>query len=321
MKRRLLALGTALALVASPATAAFAEEHEDPPGDEEATPLEQLAEAIGDWAEALVTGRDAVEGDEVDEGTQDEFDTLVGALEEALTDLFANLYFSEVEEQALEEVAELEELDEDEADETHGEAVSTVAQCAPRGTFKALVDGMANHGEYVTAAAHGETVGLTVPTIETGEDGEIAVSAPEDGTEPTEFDLSTVEGAEALCDALDVVYQARLLQLEVEWEDVDGSRDARVLAREQCKIERLRSRNGGSEADPNEVCAELRQRVRDEHQAERDAAREAREEAKAERAAERDERKAERAEVREQRKAERVEQGGGKGNKGKPSGD
>ena len=178
-----------------------------------------------------------------------------------------------------------------------GEAVSTVAQCAPRGSFGALVDGMANHGEYMTAAAHGETVALTVPTIEAAEDGTPMLAVPDEETEPatTDFDLSTVEGAEALCDALDVVYQARLLQMDVDWEDVDGSREARVLAREQCQLERLRARNGAEDVDGNEVCAELRDRVKDEHEAERAERAEAREGAKAQREADR----ASRAEARE----------------------
>ncbi len=181
---------------------------------------------------------------------------------------------------------------------------------------------MANHGEYVTAAAHGETVALTVPTIEVAEDGSATLVEPAEDEElpTTDFDLSTVEGAEALCDALDVVYQARLLDLDVQWEDVDGSREARVLAREQCQLERLRARNGAEDVDAKEACAELRDRVKDEHEAERAERADARDAAKAEREAER----AARADAREQAKQERADakaaRAGGAGH-GKGKGD
>ena len=164
---------------------------------------------------------------------------MVGDLETVLADLMASFVFSRMEADALAEMEELadaadapeegEEADEaEDGDGADGEAVSTVAQCAPRGSFGALVEGMANHGEYVTAAAHGETVALTVPTIEVAEDGSATLVEPAEGEDlpTTDFDLSTVEGAEALCDALDVVYQARLLELDVQWEDVDGSRES-----------------------------------------------------------------------------------------------
>ena len=255
VRRRLLAATTTLALVAGPA-AAFAQEPEPVPDEpvEEASSLEDLAQALEVWADEMADG-----------------------LEALLSDLMAQLAFSRMEADALAEVGELEAEepvdgeDAGEDDGAVGEAVSTVAQCAPRGSFGALVDGMANHGEYMTAAAHGETVALTVPTIEAAEDGTPMLAVPDEETEPatTDFDLSTVEGAEALCDALDVVYQARLLQMDVDWEDVDGSREARVLAREQCQLERLRARNGAEDVDGNEVCAELRDRVKDEHEAER----------------------------------------------------
>lgn len=65
-------------------------------------------------------------------------------------------------------------------DDAHGEIVSAVAACAPRGQER--VDGfdLPNHGAYVSAAAKGET-------LEVG-----------DG-----YDLSTLEGATALCEDLD----------------------------------------------------------------------------------------------------------------------
>lgn len=58
----------------------------------------------------------------------------------------------------------------------HGERVSTVARCAPTG--KLDIEGFGNHGAFVRAVAHGET-------IEIGEET---------------FDLSTAEGVETLCE-------------------------------------------------------------------------------------------------------------------------
>ena len=223
---------------------------------------------------------------------------------------------AEMEEVAA-EAPEDEEADEaEDGDGADGEAVSTVAQCAPRGGFGALVEGMANHGEYVTAAAHGETVTLAVPSIE-----DVEGTATLGETTTTEFDLSTVEGAEALCDALDVVYRARLLQLDVEWEDVDSSREARVLAREQCKLERLRARNGAEDVDADAVCAELRDRVKGEHEDERAERAGARDDAKAERAAERAERAAAREQAKQARAEAKAERAGGAGHgKGRSKG-
>jgi hypothetical protein len=100
--------------------------------------------------------------------------------------------------EASEEPAESEapesEAPETEAPETeapedgHGEVVSTVAHCAPKGKDPLLdVEGApANHGGYVRAAAHGES--LTTPW----------------GT----FDLSGQGGADALCTALDAARAA-----------------------------------------------------------------------------------------------------------------
>lgn len=317
MRRRLLAATTALALVVGP-TAAFAEDGGDPPVGEDAetevSPLAQLGEALTALAADLL-----VEGEAGEE--------TLGQLETTLSQLVGAFVFHRMEVDALAEMEELESEEPAEAEEedaeaedgdgADGEAVSTVAHCAPRGSFGDLVEGMANHGEYMTAAAHRETVTLEVPTLE-GSEGEYSLGE----ATTTAFDLSTVEGAEALCEALDVVYQARLLQLDVEWEDVDGSRAARVLAREQCKIQRLRARNGAEDVDAKEACAELRDRVKDAHEAERTERADARDAAKDERAAER----AERAEAREQdrqaradAKAERA--GGSAHGKGKSKGD
>lgn len=302
MRRRLTAASLLLGLLLAPTTAASAE---GPPVTSETTdgaaasgPLTALADLLAQLAQALVDGRDATSGDDVHEDTTAAFEEFVASLETLLADLFSDVYFSAVAEEAL---ADAEETLEEPTDGATGEAVSTVARCSPRGSFGDLVEGMAHHGEYVTAAAHGETVALNVPTIEADE----ATGAPgvvTEAGEPVEFDLSTVEGAEALCDALGVVYQARLLQLDVAWEDVDTTRDARRLAREQCRLERLRARDDGA-GDAKEACAELRERVRDQHREERDARRADRDARRADRDAERTARAGERAERRAERAA------------------
>lgn len=69
---------------------------------------------------------------------------------------------------------------EDEADEGHGELVSTVAGCAPRGRT-ARDAGLPNHGTFVRAAAQGTTVDFEV-------DGETHTA-----------DFTTPEGAAAFC--------------------------------------------------------------------------------------------------------------------------
>jgi hypothetical protein len=73
-------------------------------------------------------------------------------------------------------------------DAEHGRLVSTVAQCAPKGKDPLLgVEGApANHGGYVRAAAHGDT--LTTPW--------------------GEYDLSTQAGADALCASFDAARDA-----------------------------------------------------------------------------------------------------------------
>ena len=70
-------------------------------------------------------------------------------------------------------------------DGEHGKVVSTVAKCAPHGKdplFETAGEELRNHGAFVKAAAHGDT--LTTPW----------------GT----FDLSTQAGADALCAAIDL---------------------------------------------------------------------------------------------------------------------
>ncbi|HEX9765215.1 MAG TPA: hypothetical protein VGA36_00525 [Nitriliruptorales bacterium] len=303
MKRHLLAAVLTGALVLAP-TAAIAQEAE--PETTETTVWEALGEVVGDLSDALLLGRAD------DSLGEDGLDDLVAQIEAVLSDIVAGIYFEAVAEAA---VADVEVADGEEGDGANGEAVSTLAQCAPRGSFKALVEGMGNHGEYVTAAAHGETVELNVPSV-TVTEGEETTYEVDPAEEPTAFDLTTTQGAQDLCAALDVVYQVRLLELELAWEDVDTHRDARVLIREQCQLQRLRVRNG-AEGDANEYCAELRQRVKDLQAAERDAARAdreaARDEAKADREAARDEAKAARDEARADREAARAEQAEARG--------
>lgn len=78
--------------------------------------------------------------------------------------------------------------EESEEDGAHGTLVSTVAKCAPKGKDRLLdVEGApANHGGYVRAAAHGDT--LTTPW--------------------GAFDLSTQAGADALCAAVTAAREA-----------------------------------------------------------------------------------------------------------------
>ena len=64
---------------------------------------------------------------------------------------------------------------------SHGEIVSRVARCAPRGPGVEEDWGLANHGAFVRAAAHGEDLTVRGET----------------------YDLSTLDGADALCDAVE----------------------------------------------------------------------------------------------------------------------
>ena len=111
-------------------------------------------------------GDDAGEGDEVQDGSEGDDES-----EDVESDTG----------QELDEAPISEELDEGETSDLHGEIVSTVAHCAPRGQER--VDGfdLANHGAYVSTAA---------------QSGMLSVAAGE-------FDLSTLDGAQALCDAID----------------------------------------------------------------------------------------------------------------------
>lgn len=310
MKRHLTAAILTGALALAP-VAAFAQDAEPAEATAETSALESLAAFLSEAAEALLAGPDVAQDatEEDAEAAQVAFDALKRTIGELLAGVAEGLYIESMEAEGLAIVANLEDEteDDDEGDEAggaNGEAVSTLAHCAPRGSFKDLLEGMATHGAYVTAAAHGETVGLNVPVLGEDEAGNPVVTTE---AEVTDFDLTTVEGAEDLCSALDVVYRARLLELELAWDEVDSTKDARVLAREACKIERLRSKTGSSDADAKAICAELKQRVADLRDEQKAAAKADRDAAKADRHADRDARKAERDAARADKAAARAD--------------
>ena len=91
----------------------------------------------------------------------------------------------------------------DAEDGTHGQIVSTVAHCAPKGKDPLLdVEGApANHGGYVKPAAHGDT--LTLPW--------------------GEYDLSTQAGADDLCASLDAARDS--LDTDAATAKVHGKKD------------------------------------------------------------------------------------------------
>lgn len=102
-----------------------------------------------------------------------------------------------------EEDDETDETDETD-DDTHGRVVSTVARCAPGG-WQARAAGLPNHGFFVRAAAHGESVEFEV-------DGE-----------PRTADLSDQEGADAFCELANELLTA----------DEDDATDADATAVEE----------------------------------------------------------------------------------------
>jgi hypothetical protein len=145
------------------------------------------SEDADDGANESDDSEDAAEGEDADEG---------GDADEG----------DDGEQEEVEEAPAVEDVG-DEASERHGDIVSTVAHCAPRGQER--VDGfdLPNLGAYVSTAARGEVL-----SVEAGE-----------------FDLSTLEGAEQLCDAID---QARADAAEQPAVDdaVDDGSDADAAA-------------------------------------------------------------------------------------------
>lgn len=193
MLKRLIVALAALAIGLLPLTAAMADDHETPAP--EPTLSEVVAAAVSDYLEQLELSPEAAA--EVGQALGD----LVQALADAAADEIAEPVLDEEDDEGEQETAaELEEVEQEletDEDETHGEIVSTVAHCAPRG--KILQGTGLNHGTYVSAVAGGDTV--VVPAVI---EGEIDVEGGE------EFTVETVEDAEALCEAL----EAFVLDLE-----------------------------------------------------------------------------------------------------------
>jgi hypothetical protein len=75
----------------------------------------------------------------------------------------------------------VEDIDDTETSQAHGRIVSTVAHCAPRGQERLEGFDLPNLGAYVSTAARGEVLSVA----------------------GREFDLSTLEGAEELCSAIE----------------------------------------------------------------------------------------------------------------------
>lgn len=204
LKRLTIALA-ALAIGLLPLTAAIADDHEAPAPEEVAEPVVEEADE----------GENEVADEEVGDDDGDEEQVAAAELEE-------------VEE----------ELEADE-DETHGEIVSTVAQCAPRG--KLLKGTGVNHGTFVSAVAGGDTV--VVPAVV---EGEVDVEGGE------EFTVETVEDAEALCEALEAfafdleVVQAGDEEVVVEPAptDVENGDDADDAAVTSAKDNRSKGNQG-----------------------------------------------------------------------------
>ena len=129
--------------------------------------------------ECLVSDEDDDADDADEAGEEQDGDESNGGSEDA--DEAEDAEDAEDADEGVDEEAGVEDVDADETSELHGEIVSTVAHCAPRGQER--VDGfdLPNLGAYVSTAARGEVL-----SVEAGE-----------------FDLSTLEGAEQLCEAID----------------------------------------------------------------------------------------------------------------------
>lgn len=163
--KTLLTLATAL--VAVPGAAIAAAEPGEPLFEVASSDTDDPEEADADEG---ADGDDPEEATEVDDVEEDDGDVTGEDADEDGVDGDTD------EDIASDDTGDTEEVD----DDAHGEIVSAVAACAPRG--QEGVDGfdLPSHGAYVSAAATGET-------LEVG-----------DG-----YDLSTLEGATALCEDLD----------------------------------------------------------------------------------------------------------------------
>jgi hypothetical protein len=191
MFKRLTITIAALAIGLLPLTAAMANELEEP-----TTPPaldEIVAAAVADYLEGLELSPEVAA--EVGQALGDLVQTLADAAaaeaaadEEQEEEEVVPIGDEEGEEDG--EVVLIVEDEEEVDDEAHGEMVSMVAQCAPRG--KLLKGTGVNHGTFVSAVAGGNPV--VVPAVV---EGEVDVEGGE------EFTVETVEDAEALCEALE----------------------------------------------------------------------------------------------------------------------
>lgn len=100
-------------------------------------------------------------------------------------------------------------------DDAHGEIVSAVAACAPRGQERVEGFDLPNHGAYVSAAAKGET-------LEVGEG----------------YDLGTLEGATALCDDLDTARADAQAPEDAGDDGTDGTAEVETSELEESAPER-----------------------------------------------------------------------------------
>lgn len=150
--------------------------------------------------------------------------------------------------------------DEVAGDGADGAVVSTVAQCAPGGLVAQSV-GLPNHGTLVSAAASGLSLSVVVTDPVTGQTTNI------DG------DFSSLEGAEAFCDALAAAVPS-----------IDEIRATFAEERAETAAERAAARADREAA--REVAQRAREAQREAASLAREAAKEAREEAAAERSVE-----------------------------------
>ncbi len=129
------------------------------------------------------------------------------------------------------------ELDTEELEERHGAIVSTVAHCSPRGRT-AKDGGWPNHGTFVSAAANGLPLEVTVTDPTTGEPTTISA------------DLSTLAGAEAMCAAI-AEHQAAVAASDVEG-DTKADAKAEKQAQKQAAKDAKKAAKDGSSDDADE---------------------------------------------------------------------
>jgi hypothetical protein len=269
---RWLAPLLAAALLAVP-TAASAQEAEPVEPVEETTPTIDPADVLAGWLSAIrevvgvltVAPSEGEDGD--DTGDAELTDEQRAALEELAAMLrdgiSARATILRLEEETEDGTEEEQTEGDEDADEagSKGEIVSTVARCAPRGRDGELVDGARNHGWWVSTTARGGTVTLAVPQVDTS--GETPVVGE---TVDVAFDLSTLEGAEALCAAIATIREADALLAELG-EQEPTAKEQRAAEREERKAERAEER-AESKAERDRAKAE-----RAEERAERKAGR------------------------------------------------